>query len=73
MFLSSRKNDVFDPGPRIQSQKSTGSRIRIRNTARETVPLRCAEIRPDGDVELSEEEVANFNVPSCPKCKVYPS
>jgi len=26
-------------------------------------------IRPDGDVELSEEEVRNFKVPSCPKCK----
>jgi len=25
-------------------------------------------IRPDGDMELTEEQVANFNVPSCPKC-----
>jgi len=29
---------------------------------------RCAEIRPDGDVELSAEEVANFRVPPCPRC-----
>jgi len=27
-----------------------------------------AELRPDGDAELSAEEVANFRVPSCPKC-----
>ena len=25
-------------------------------------------IRPDGDVELSTEEVNNFKVPDCPKC-----
>ena len=25
-------------------------------------------IRPDGDVELSAEEVNNFRVPDCPKC-----
>ena len=25
-------------------------------------------IRPDGDVELSAEEVNNFHVPGCPKC-----
>ena len=25
-------------------------------------------IRPDGDVELSAEEVNNFKVPGCPKC-----
>jgi len=27
-------------------------------------------IRPDGDVELSAEQVANFKVPDCPKCGV---
>ena len=25
-------------------------------------------IRPDGDVELTAEEVENFVVPNCPKC-----
>ena len=25
-------------------------------------------MRPDGDVELSQEEVAGFFVPNCPKC-----
>merc|ERR1711963_1175380 len=25
-------------------------------------------MKPDGDVELSPEEVANFRVPNCPKC-----
>jgi len=29
---------------------------------------RVAEIRPDGDVELTEQEVRSFKVPSCPKC-----
>lgn len=27
-----------------------------------------SDIRPDGDVEMSEEEVASFSVPNCPKC-----
>jgi len=27
-------------------------------------------IRPDGDVELSQEEVAAFAVPNCPKCNI---
>lgn len=30
---------------------------------------RSADIRPDGDVELTPEEVANFRVPACPKCE----
>jgi len=33
------------------------------------VPWESQHIRPDGDVELTEEEVANFQVPRCPKCK----
>jgi len=32
------------------------------------VVTRSKEMRPDGDVELSEEEVAGFSVPNCPKC-----
>lgn len=47
-------------------------RLTFQKTLEELNPFmtaRCAEIRPDGDVELSEEEVANFTVPSCPKCK----
>jgi len=33
-----------------------------------TMIPRVADIRPDGDVELTEEEVRHFKVPSCPKC-----
>jgi len=32
--------------------------------------IRNDNIRPDGDVELTEEQVASFKVPDCPKCGV---
>ena len=28
-----------------------------------------SEVKPDGDVELSAEQVAGFHVPNCPKCE----
>ncbi|XP_023336953.1 NAD-dependent protein deacylase Sirt4-like [Eurytemora carolleeae] len=40
----------------------------ILSEANPSMIPRCAEIRPDGDVELSAEEVTNFRVPDCPKC-----
>jgi len=32
------------------------------------LPRTRVELRPDGDVELSKEEVSTFRVPPCPKC-----
>jgi len=46
-------------------------RIAYQRILEESNPFmvpRCAEIRPDGDVELSKEEVSTFRVPPCPKC-----
>jgi len=47
--------------PRMQFQKSL-------EKDNPTMIPRTADIRPDGDVELTEHEVKNFKVPSCPKC-----
>nr|ALS04486.1 NAD-dependent deacetylase sirtuin-4 [Acartia pacifica] len=50
--------------PRMQFQ-------RILEQQNPTMIPRVADIRPDGDVELTEDEVKQFKVPSCPKCSGF--
>lgn len=47
--------------PRIQFQ-------RVLEQLNPTMITKTDVIRPDGDVELTKEEVENFVVPNCPKC-----
>ena len=50
--------------PRIQFQRE------LERLNPSIIPkiARIDNIRPDGDVELTEEEVSSFVVPNCPKC-----
>eukprot|EP00092_Neocalanus_flemingeri_P042659 GFUD01046718.1.p1 GENE.GFUD01046718.1~~GFUD01046718.1.p1 ORF type:complete len:220 (+),score=75.94 GFUD01046718.1:333-992(+) len=47
--------------PRLQLQ-------RVLEQLNPSMVTRTDIIRPDGDVELTKEEVSNFQVPDCPKC-----
>lgn len=49
-------------GPRMTFQR----RLESANPSWEAW---SSEVKPDGDVELSAEQVAGFHVPNCPKCE----